>query len=99
MLLWAEASLHHDGSNALFVDPEDLAEAALYQGNGADLAGALIEALLATKVDGGGLRLALYEDCNGPYRRERDAKIANAKRYRDDQSRQGRGARQGRAEQ
>lgn len=81
--LWCEASLHHDGSDALFIEAGDLAEAANYLGNGSDLAGALIESLLAEKVDGGGIRLVMYEDCNGPYRRERDAKIANSKAWRE----------------
>lgn len=80
--LWCEASLHHDGQDVLLLDPEDFAEAAGYTGSGADLAGALLESLLGEKVYGGGLRLVGYEDGNGPYRRERDAKIAASKAWR-----------------
>jgi hypothetical protein len=85
LALWGAVSVHHDGQDVLGVDPEDLAEEALYDGPGERLIDALVEVGLAQLVEGG-IRLVGYEDENGPWRRERDLRIANSRKYRRQQA-------------
>lgn len=85
--LWCYSSRQLDGGDLVQHDPEDLADAAGYSGNGADLAGALFDSLLAEKIDGG-LRLVLYHEANAAYVAERAYNIARLKTYREKQREQ-----------
>lgn len=79
--LWCYCSRQLDGGDLVQHDAEDLAEAAGFGGNGVDLVGALLDSLLANKVEGG-IVLALYHESNDAYITERNYNINRLKEWR-----------------